>query len=178
MPPITVQQSHDARALTPPLLRLWRADGALCSSQRSLWGTENCIVVAEGTMTHGGTFKIDVLGFPPPESRTESVKAAKVRWPGRSWLPPLAQADDLWSLLVWCWTQQAATLGEGWHPTGWPLLPNRCTWSLARTVNSMDPTRGSAMPGASRRSTKPHAWVRSQQHLSMLACSIEAVAAS
>ena len=56
----------------------------MCCVQHFLWGTENCIVVAEGAMTHGGTFNIDVLGFPPPESRTESMKAAKVRSLGRS----------------------------------------------------------------------------------------------
>ena len=36
-------------------------------------------MVAEGTLSHSGTFKITALGFPPAESRTESMIAAKVR---------------------------------------------------------------------------------------------------
>ena len=39
---------------------------------------ENCIVVAEGALQHNGVFRVDALGFPPPETRAESQAALKV----------------------------------------------------------------------------------------------------
>lgn len=45
----------------------------------SPYAAENCIVVAEGALQHNGVFRVDALGFPPPETRAESQAALKVR---------------------------------------------------------------------------------------------------
>ena len=63
----------------------WRAvpDEAL-GGERAAWccaAAENCIVVAEGALQHNGVFRVDALGFPPPEARAESQAALKARRP-------------------------------------------------------------------------------------------------
>lgn len=67
----SLSQLEDGRFYLEDLTASIQVDLSTAATTAGLF-TENCIVVAEGTLNHHGVFEVSALGFPPAEKREET----------------------------------------------------------------------------------------------------------
>lgn len=68
----SLSQLEDGRFYLEDLTASIQVDLSAAATTAGLF-TENCVVVAEGSLNHHGVFEVSALGFPPAETRGETL---------------------------------------------------------------------------------------------------------